>query len=121
MTPANAACSADELQHQLSSSGATALVTCAPLLETALLAAKEVGIPEKHVFVMDLPGLHAKRHGALATVEELIAEGKGLPELEGLRWVDGQGARQTAYLCYSSGTSGVPVREDTLYVLAERS
>ncbi|TAQ86621.1 hypothetical protein B7494_g5056 [Chlorociboria aeruginascens] len=30
------------------------------------------------------------------------------PELEALKWEKGQGARQTAYLCYSSGTSGLP-------------
>lgn len=44
------------------------------------------------------------------TVDQLIAEGKGLPELEPLRWDKGQGARQTAFLCYSSGTSGLPVQ-----------
>ncbi|KAM5380142.1 hypothetical protein ACJZ2D_003789 [Fusarium nematophilum] len=37
------------------------------------------------------------------------AEGAKLPELESLRWTEGQGARQTAFLCYSSGTSGLPV------------
>jgi acyl-CoA synthetase (AMP-forming)/AMP-acid ligase II len=43
------------------------------------------------------------------TVGQLIDAGKKLPELEPLKWEKGQGARQTAYLCYSSGTSGLPV------------
>lgn len=42
------------------------------------------------------------------TVNDLIAEGKSAPPLEPLRWEKGQGARQTAFLCYSSGTSGLP-------------
>ena len=42
-------------------------------------------------------------------VDQLIEEGGKLPELEALKWEKGQGARQTAYLCYSSGTSGLPV------------
>lgn len=109
-TPANAAYSADELRHQLVSSGAKALITCVPLLETALQAAKGAGISEEHVFIVDLPGLEGKHDRRFATVEELIGEGSRLPELERLKWVRGQGARQPAFLSYSSGTSGLPVR-----------
>ena len=43
-------------------------------------------------------------------VGELITEGQKLSKLEPLRWSKGQGSRQTAFLCYSSGTSGLPVR-----------
>jgi acyl-CoA synthetase (AMP-forming)/AMP-acid ligase II len=43
------------------------------------------------------------------TVGDLIALGKKQPKLEALKWEKGQGKRQTAYLCYSSGTSGLPV------------
>ncbi len=39
VTPASAAYSAEELQHQLKTSGAAALFTCVPLLENALKAA----------------------------------------------------------------------------------
>jgi len=46
------------------------------------------------------------------TVDDLISIGKSLPKLEELRWENGQGATQTAYLCYSSGTSGLPVTFD---------
>ncbi|SPO01635.1 probable phenylacetyl-CoA ligase [Cephalotrichum gorgonifer] len=108
VTPANAAYSAEELQHQLRSSGTKALITCVPLLETALRAAKGAGIPEKNVFILDLPGLKGKHDRAFTSVEDLVSEGRKLAELEELRWVRGQGARQAAFLCYSSGTSGLP-------------
>lgn len=43
------------------------------------------------------------------TADDLIAEGEKLPKLEPLRMEKGQAAVQAAYLCYSSGTSGLPV------------
>jgi len=107
VTPANAMYSAAELEHQLRSSGSKALFTCTPLLETALKAAKANNIPEDKVFLLDLPG--HPRDSRFRTIDDLIAEGRSLPELEPLRWTKGQGARQVAYLCYSSGTSGLPV------------
>jgi hypothetical protein len=50
----------------------------------------------------------------LKTVSQLIADGKKLPKIEALKWEKGQGARQTAYLCYSSGTSGLPVSKNAV-------
>ncbi|KAK3336034.1 hypothetical protein B0T19DRAFT_26425 [Cercophora scortea] len=105
-TPANVASSAGELEHQLKSSGAKALFTCAAVLETALKAAKGAGIPEDKVFIMDLPYHSKKLH--FQTVDDLVELGHALPDLEPLRWFKGQGARQVAFLCYSSGTSGLP-------------
>jgi len=106
-TPANVAYSASELEHQLKSSGAKALFTCVPALETALAAAKGAGIPEDKIFILDLPNHSNKTH--FETVEDLVRLGRTVPELEPLNWTKGQGARQPAYLCYSSGTSGLPV------------
>lgn len=106
-TLANVAYSAPELEHQLKTSGAKVLFTCAPVLQTALTAAKAVGIPKDKIFILDLP-----RHAtpsSFRTVEDLITQGRTLPELEPLRWSKGQGERQVAFLCYSSGTSGLPV------------
>ncbi|KAH7029593.1 uncharacterized protein B0I36DRAFT_270302 [Microdochium trichocladiopsis] len=107
VSPANAAYSAAELEHQLKSSGAKTLVTCVPLLEIALQAARAVGIPDDKVFVFSLPGVDDSSIRFKA-VEDLIREGAQLPALEALRWTKGQGARQPAFLCYSSGTSGLP-------------
>lgn len=109
VSPANAAYSAEELEHQLKSSGAKALVTCVPLLAIALQAAKGAGIPTDKIFIFTLPG--AEEHVPFVTVEELIRDGQTQPILEPLRWTKGQGARQPAFLCYSSGTSGFPVRQ----------
>ncbi|KAK3310811.1 uncharacterized protein B0T15DRAFT_50811 [Chaetomium strumarium] len=105
-TPANVAYSASELEHQLRSSGAKALFTCVPVLEAALKAAKAVGIPEDKIFLMDLP--YHSHKPSFRTVDDLVEMGGSAPELEPLKWVKGQGARQVAFLCYSSGTSGLP-------------
>ncbi|KAH8897961.1 acetyl-CoA synthetase-like protein [Thozetella sp. PMI_491] len=106
VSPANAAYSIAELTHQLKSSGAKALFTCVPLLESAISAADAAGIARKHVFI--LPTVGDAKPASFATIEDLVVEGQSLPELEPLRWGKGQGARQPAFLCYSSGTSGLP-------------
>ncbi|RYP82186.1 hypothetical protein DL769_001736 [Monosporascus sp. CRB-8-3] len=106
VTPANAMYSAAELEHQLKSSGAKALITCLPLLKNALKASRAAGIPNDKVFILEVAGF--SKDVPFTTVNNLIAEGISLPELEPLVWSKGQGARQVAYLCYSSGTSGLP-------------
>lgn len=88
------------------------MFTCIPLLENALAAAKAVGIPEDRIFLLPVPGFDKKL--PFKTVDDLVEEGKKLPELAPLNWSKGQGARQVAYLCYSSGTSGLPVSEPHL-------
>ncbi|KAK7984315.1 Alpha/beta hydrolase fold-1 [Apiospora arundinis] len=107
VTPASAVYSAQELEHQLRSSGARALFTCVPLLDVALVAAKAAGIPRDRIFLLPMSG-HRQKGDSFLTVNDLIREGAAMPEVEPLRWVKGQGARQVAYLCYSSGTSGQP-------------
>lgn len=83
---------------------------CIPLLATSLQAAKAVGIPNNRVYILELPKeLSGTKPVPFKTASQLIEEGSKLPKLEELKWEKGQGARQTAYLCYSSGTSGLPV------------
>ncbi|KAI1114196.1 hypothetical protein F5Y14DRAFT_451375 [Nemania sp. NC0429] len=106
VTPANAMYSAAELEHQLKSSGSKVLFTAPSLLDSALKATRASGIPDERVFLLDVPGQVPDPR--FKTLDDLIAEGRSLPELEALRWTKGQGARQVAYLCYSSGTSGLP-------------
>jgi acyl-CoA synthetase (AMP-forming)/AMP-acid ligase II len=111
-TPANAAYSALELQHQLTTSGASAVFTCESLLETTLKATRAINIPDDKVFLLDVPGAPDTAKKAAAkqiTLDQLVAEGSKLPALEPVKWTKGQGARQPAFLCYSSGTSGLPV------------
>ena len=111
-SPANAAYSKDELVHQLKSSGSKALFTCLPLLQVSIVAAEKCGIPRNRIYLLELP--KETTGGKLnppefKTVNQLIEAGANLPSLEKLSWSNGQGARQTAFLCYSSGTSGLPV------------
>jgi ribosome assembly protein SQT1 len=110
VSPANAAYSAKELEYQLRDSGAKALFTCIPLLATCLQAAKAVGIPNKHVYILEMsPEFSGNKAVPFKTVDELVAKGRKLQGIEPLNWEIGQGAKQTAFLCYSSGTSGLPV------------
>ena len=108
-SPANAAYSAEELRHQLENSGSKALFTVMPLLDTALKAAEKANIPKNRIYICESPGDSEYPKG-FKTLHQLVEEGKSLPELEPIKWSKGQGARQTAFLCYSSGTSGLPVR-----------
>lgn len=109
-TPANAAYSGPELEHQLRDSGAKCLFTCLSLLPLALEAAGKVGIPRARIYLLETPDLLASRQSGegYKTVDDLIKEGQSLPQLEQLNWSQGEGARRTAFLCYSSGTSGLP-------------
>ncbi|KAL8843344.1 MAG: hypothetical protein Q9170_000202 [Blastenia crenularia] len=111
VSPANAAYSLSELEYQLRSSGSTALFTCQPLLPIALEAASRCNIPRHRVFLLKVPNELTGGQDPpkdIRTVNQLVQEGAHLPHLERLRWQPGQGARQTAFLCYSSGTSGLP-------------
>ncbi|CAH0054955.1 unnamed protein product [Clonostachys solani] len=112
VTPASAASSVAELQQQLRSSRASAIFTSIPLLGTALEAARAVKIPEEAIFILPLPPSETREVQVTGVVppsiDDLVAEGRTLPAVKPLSWTKGQGARQVAYLCYSSGTSGLP-------------
>lgn len=108
-TPANAAYNATELAHQLKTSKAQALFTVSPLLDVALAAAKAAGVRQSRVFVCEMPQDDTNTYPEhIRTVSQLIEQGTALPPLAQVKWSTGQGARQTAFLCYSSGTSGQP-------------
>ncbi|KAF2085447.1 acetyl-CoA synthetase-like protein [Saccharata proteae CBS 121410] len=110
-TPANAAYSAPEIEFQLKDSGAKCLFTCVTLLDTALEAAQKAGIPKNRIYFLDLPKEATGGKSVpseFKTVDQLIQEGSNLPRLDPLRWKAGDGAKKTAFLCYSSGTSGLP-------------
>ncbi|KIY00263.1 uncharacterized protein Z520_03948 [Fonsecaea multimorphosa CBS 102226] len=111
VTPANALYSVSELTYQLKHSGAKCPFASAPQLETALQAASKPGISRKRVYLLELP---VEITGKVAvpsdikTLNQLIQDGSAMVELEPQNWSKGQGKRQVAYLCYSSGTSGLP-------------
>jgi len=109
-TPANAQYNADEVAYQMQSSGAKCIFTCLPLLQTTLKAAQKVGIPRNKIYLLELPKelTGGATNGEFKTVSDLVEDGRKLPPLEPLQWSKGEGARRTAFLCYSSGTSGMP-------------
>ncbi|KAL7786786.1 hypothetical protein V8C37DRAFT_391701 [Trichoderma ceciliae] len=110
-SPISPSYSTNELTKQLKAVRCKALFTCATLLPTALEAALAAGIPKTHVYLVEIPEKAlkgAKVPTDIKSVDQLIAEGKKLAPLPELKWSKGQGARQTAFLCSSSGTSGLP-------------
>ncbi|RKK82615.1 hypothetical protein BFJ71_g15203 [Fusarium oxysporum] len=106
VAPASPASTALELGYQLQLSGSVALFTCVPLLKIAVEAARAKGIPDDRIFILPMQG-DCGNHG-FTTVWDLIEEGKKLPDPVPVDWSNGQGERQVAYLCFSSGTSGMP-------------
>lgn len=113
-SPANAAYKVLELCHQIKVAKSKAIFTCLPLLNTALAAATRCGISQDKVYLLSMPddlkdqqSLRASE--SVKSVDQLIQLGATLPEVEPLRWQKGQGARQCAFLMFSSGTTGLPV------------
>lgn len=109
VTPANAQFSSSELQYQLKDSGAKCLFTCCALLKTALHAAKGAGLSEDRVYLLDEPAAEQETGGA-KTTSHLVERGKESPPVALLTWQKSDGKKRVAYICYSSGTSGLPVR-----------
>ena len=100
-----------ELVRQLDRVECKALFTCAPLAHIALEAAEVHGLPRERIFIMDTSDkiLDGKTVPSdLKTVDQLIAESANYPALEPVRMEKGEGASRIAYLCSSSGTSGMP-------------
>ena len=109
-SPANAQYSVQEVAYQLKDSKAKCLFTCLPLLESAIKAAQEVGMPKNRIYILDMAdqATGGAKNPGFKTVNQLIEEGSKQPPLDKLNWSKGDGARKTAFLCYSSGTSGLP-------------
>jgi long-subunit acyl-CoA synthetase (AMP-forming) len=115
-TPVSASSTAEDLEYQLRDSHAKVIFTCEPLLSIALQAATAVGIPKRHVYLIDSPGqtrTSSNPASGQTSVQNLVSEGSKEPWLDENVWEPGQGARQVAFLCYSSGTSGRPVSIST--------
>lgn len=65
-------------------------------------------IARERIFILDMP--YDPPNSDFTYLSALVEEGRKEPPLPPLLWVKGQGARQVAYLCFSSGTSGLPVK-----------
>lgn len=111
-TAVNAAYSAEELEFQMKHSACKAIFTCLPLLQTCMKGVASSGIKKENVYILPVadqvaPGMKNPGH---KTVDDLIKQGSSLPiqPSDDQKWSEGEGERRTAFLCYSSGTSGLP-------------
>jgi long-subunit acyl-CoA synthetase (AMP-forming) len=103
ISPASAGFSANELIYQLETSGSTALITHAALLDTALKAAQATNMPKERIFVIpEAPA--ATIPGGLTSFDALLSETGGsklaVPRLNA--------KKELFALPYSSGTTGRP-------------
>lgn len=113
VTPINFNSVAPEVTSQLKQTGSKVLFTCRSLLRVAISAANAAGIPLDNIFLLEVAGdtteVTSYTH-PFKNVQSLIELGESRLPLDQLSWRKGQGASQVAYLCFSSGTSGLPVR-----------
>lgn len=120
-TGANPTYVARELAYQLRDSGASILVVAEAALDTALEAAKEIGLPKNKIFVFGgdstgaevtqsanpKPGKAGRRPDGVRHWTELLAS--NLEKAKTWDWIEPSSPESTTCcLNYSSGTTGVP-------------
>jgi acyl-CoA synthetase (AMP-forming)/AMP-acid ligase II len=105
VSPVNPGYGASELAYQLKDSGAIAVITSSALLPTTLQAIKDIpAIPAERVYLID-----GDRHSSQKTVEQLIRDGRNARQpLEHPKLKPGEAKTKLAFICYSSGTTGLP-------------
>jgi hypothetical protein len=113
LTCVSAAYNSEEVAFQLRDSGAKAVFTCAALLETCKKGIAASSSPDSKVFILPLPEQvtpPSVKINGLKTIDDLIRNGSALPQIQPSdeSWQEGEGATRIAFLCYSSGTSGLP-------------
>ncbi|CAK9782663.1 acetyl-CoA synthetase-like protein [Cutaneotrichosporon oleaginosum] len=97
VSPANAAYAPHELAHQMNDSGARVAFIAPDLLPTFEEARKE--LKYKDIPVVLLSDMPVRGHRVLADIYGVASEAVSF---------DGVRAHETAWLCYSSGTTGLP-------------
>ncbi|CAL1695176.1 unnamed protein product [Somion occarium] len=108
VTGANPAYTPDELSYQLNITRTKLLITHSSSLSVALAAARNSGIPEDHIVLIDSQPIAAGSK-LYPTVETLVQEGlKIAPTFVERRLAPGEGRTKLALLNFSSGTTGTP-------------
>lgn len=108
--------SVSELRFFLKASGCGAIFTSRSLLATTQKAAKTYGIPDSRIFIIEDRGTvvdgqppFPDMSNNYSTLDDLIDLGKKVVPLPTVEWNNREGETRTAFLSWSSGTSGVPV------------
>ncbi|USW51966.1 Putative AMP-dependent synthetase/ligase, AMP-binding, AMP-binding enzyme domain, ANL [Septoria linicola] len=112
LTAVNAAYNGSELYFQLNDSKAKAIFTCLPLLETCKEGVKKAKLSEDKIYLLPLPEAvtgPVKSNG-MTTIHDLVEQGRNLDRIipSDENWSKGHARERCAFLCYSSGTSGLP-------------
>ncbi|CAG8780289.1 14720_t:CDS:2, partial [Racocetra fulgida] len=98
VTAANPKYTAREFASQLITSGASVIIVHPKYLDTAIKAAKEAGIPESRIFLFGNREVHG-----FQSYRSLIGD----REAEPVSYSPEEAKNTTAFLCYSSGTTGI--------------
>jgi 4-coumarate--CoA ligase len=102
-SPANPGYTADELVHQLSTSKTKIIITHPVCLNTARLAAKNYGLAESQVILIQEEGAPP----GVPFLDQLIEFGASKPEnYRAVRLKPGEAKTTVAFYSFSSGTSG---------------
>ncbi|KAL8879702.1 MAG: hypothetical protein Q9192_008178, partial [Flavoplaca navasiana] len=101
VSPANPGYTVDELAFQLKDSGAKALVTQKALLPTATKAAKQVGIPEDRIILLEVKRDESMQFKHFQSIRNLAGTSR-------YRRTKVNPREDLAFLVYSSGTTGHP-------------
>ena len=111
VTTVSAAYTPSQLQTQLAHANAQVLFTCYDLLSNAETACDSIGLSRECIFILptgsDTSPLTSQKN-SYKSVDELISYGSSLAPLRYPQLSSRKGARRTAVLAYSSGTSGLP-------------
>ncbi|KAJ6520072.1 amp dependent CoA ligase [Mycena sanguinolenta] len=108
VTPANPGYSAQELLHQLHTTKAALLLVYADFLPTALAAAKQAGLAEDRIVVIE-PSAASPFNGKHETLSKLVALGSSKPQNFIERKLrPGEAKTKVAFYSFSSGTTGKP-------------
>ena len=101
ITPANPGYTVDELAFQLKDSGAKALATQLPFLDTATKAARKVGIPEDRIILVGPERDPSNRFKHFVSIRNTAGTSR-------YRRTKANPQKDLAFLVYSSGTTGHP-------------
>lgn len=107
--PLHTSSTVNEITVHMTAAKCKTIVACQSMMPTCLNAAKGLSISVDRVFQLELPKGYSQDSTPTPGVKSiggLVDLGAKLPPLGPLMWDEGQGKKQVAYLCSTSGTSG---------------